>query len=95
MNGSFKKIINDPCNSVKEYLLGIVKTYNYLNLIEEYDIIIRNDIDLIKTKNVTIISGGGSGHSPSHELFVGQGMLSAAVCGNFFSVHQLKQYMSA
>lgn len=85
MNGSFKKIINDPCNSVKEYLLGIVKTYNYLNLIEEYDIIIRNDIDLIKTKNVSIISGGGSGHSPSHELFVGQGMLSAAVCGNFFS----------
>lgn len=69
MNGSFKKLINDPNNSVKENLIGIVKTNNYLSLIEEYDIIIRSDIESIKSKNVSIISGGGSGHSPSHELF--------------------------
>lgn len=29
--------------------------------------------------------GGGSGHEPSHAGLVGDGMLSAAVCGEVFS----------
>jgi ATP-dependent dihydroxyacetone kinase len=34
---------------------------------------------------VAIISGGGSGHEPSHAGFVGKGMLTAAVCGEVFA----------
>lgn len=34
---------------------------------------------------VAIISGGGSGHEPSHAGFVGKGMLAAAVCGEVFA----------
>lgn len=34
---------------------------------------------------VGIISGGGSGHEPTHAGFVGEGMLSAAVCGQVFT----------
>ncbi|KAG8950773.1 Dihydroxyacetone kinase 2 [Tulasnella sp. 424] len=34
---------------------------------------------------VSLISGGGSGHEPAHAGFVGDGMLSAAVCGNIFA----------
>ena len=34
---------------------------------------------------VGIISGGGSGHEPTHAGFVGDGMLSAAVCGQVFT----------
>lgn len=34
---------------------------------------------------VALVSGGGSGHEPSHAGFVGQGMLSAAVCGDVFA----------
>ncbi len=34
---------------------------------------------------VALISGGGSGHEPAHAGFVGQGMLSAAVCGEVFA----------
>ena len=42
----------------------------------------RADIDRSK---VALISGGGSGHEPAHAGFVGQGMLTAAVCGEVFA----------
>lgn len=60
-------------------------------------IVVRADIDEIKQHQVTLISGnpcppnwayisgGGSGHEPSHAGLVGDGMLSAAVCGDVFS----------
>ncbi len=35
--------------------------------------------------NVALVSGGGSGHEPSHAGFVGNGMLAAAVCGDVFA----------
>src|SRR5699024_10366493 len=34
---------------------------------------------------VALVSGGGSGHEPSHAGFVGEGMLAAAVCGEVFT----------
>jgi dihydroxyacetone kinase len=34
---------------------------------------------------VAIISGGGSGHEPTHAGFVGEGLLDAAVCGDVFA----------
>ena len=45
-------------------------------------VVLRNDWD--KTK-VALVSGGGSGHEPAHAGFVGQGMLTAAVCGDVFA----------
>lgn len=35
--------------------------------------------------SVALVSGGGSGHEPSHAGFVGEGMLAAAVCGDVFA----------
>lgn len=32
-----------------------------------------------------MISGGGSGHEPAHAGFVGDGMLTAAVCGELYA----------
>lgn len=29
-------------------------------------------------------TGGGSGHEPAHAGFVGEGMLTAAICGDIF-----------
>jgi len=43
---------------------------------------VRNDWDKSK---VALVSGGGSGHEPAHAGFVGQGMLTAAVCGDVFA----------
>jgi triose/dihydroxyacetone kinase / FAD-AMP lyase (cyclizing) len=34
---------------------------------------------------VAVVSGGGSGHEPAHAGFVGEGLLSAAVCGDVFA----------
>ena len=31
------------------------------------------------------LTGGGSGHEPAHAGFVGEGMLTAAVCGDVFA----------
>ncbi|KPB00240.1 dihydroxyacetone kinase subunit DhaK [Ahrensia marina] len=45
-------------------------------------VVVRNDWDKSK---VAIVSGGGSGHEPAHAGFVGEGMLTAAVCGDVFA----------
>ena len=45
-------------------------------------VVVRNDWDKSK---VALVSGGGSGHEPAHAGFVGQGMLTAAVCGDIFA----------
>jgi len=45
-------------------------------------VVVRADWDKSK---VALVSGGGSGHEPSHAGFVGRGMLTAAVCGDVFA----------
>lgn len=45
-------------------------------------VVVRKDWDKSK---VAIVSGGGSGHEPAHAGFVGEGMLTAAVCGDVFA----------
>lgn len=45
-------------------------------------VVVRNDWD---KSRVALLSGGGSGHEPAHAGFVGEGMLTAAVCGDVFA----------
>lgn len=45
-------------------------------------VLVRSDWDKSK---VAVISGGGGGHEPVHAGFVGEGMLTAAVCGEIFA----------
>lgn len=40
---------------------------------------------------VSIVSGGGSGHEPSFASFVGPGLLSAAVAGTIFASPSAEQ----
>ena len=76
-----KKIINDPANVVPEMVDGMVRSYpQYLEKIKDTAAVVRADKDSMSGK-VGIVSGGGSGHEPTHAGFVGKGMLSAAVCG--------------
>lgn len=44
--------------------------------------VVRADWDKSK---VALVSGGGLGHEPRHAGFVGQGMLTAAVCGDVYA----------
>lgn len=76
-----KKIINDPHDVVPEMVNGMTRSYpQYIEKIEGTEAVVRADKASMKDR-VGIISGGGSGHEPTHAGFVGDGMLSAAVCG--------------
>ncbi len=77
-----KKIINSPDNVVNELCKGIVLAHPELDFIEKYKVIKKKEVN---TDKVSLISGGGSGHEPSHAGFVGKGMLDAAVCGDVFA----------
>jgi len=78
-----KKIMNNVENLVIEMCEGMEKAYpDTLVFKPKYKIMRRKTLNNDK---VTLISGGGSGHEPSHAGFVGKGMLDAAVCGDVFA----------
>ncbi|KRM92123.1 dihydroxyacetone kinase subunit DhaK [Liquorilactobacillus cacaonum] len=80
-----KKIINNPGDVVPEMIDGLVRSYpQIVARIPETQAVMRSDKESMIGK-VGIISGGGSGHEPSHPGFVGKGMLSAAVAGQVFT----------
>ncbi len=55
-------------------------------------VVVRADWDRSK---VAIVSGGGSGHEPAHVGFVGDGMLTAAVCGEIFASPSVDAILAA
>ena len=76
-----KKIINSPDKVVSEMLEGMEKAHKDLIYVRELEVITRRE----KSDKVGIVSGGGSGHEPSHAGYVGKGMLDSAVAGNVFA----------
>ncbi|MBW8384209.1 MAG: dihydroxyacetone kinase subunit DhaK [Youngiibacter sp.] len=76
-----KKIINSPDKVVSEMLEGMEKAHKDLMYVRELEVITRRE----KSDKVGIVSGGGSGHEPSHAGYVGKGMLDSAVAGNVFA----------
>lgn len=78
-----KKILNRPEDVVEEMINGLVQTHDdIVHRYEDTRVVVRNYEGKGK---VGLVSGGGSGHEPSHAGFVGKGMLSAAVCGDVFT----------
>ncbi|AKA68593.1 MULTISPECIES: dihydroxyacetone kinase subunit DhaK [Clostridium] len=79
-----KKIINNPNNVVEDMLHGMVAAHpEYIKKLDNANVIVRKNSP-IKGK-VAVVSGGGSGHEPSHAGYVGTGMLDAAVAGAVFT----------
>lgn len=77
-----KKIINKTEEVVNEMLEGIVKAHpEYVERVPGFNVLVRTN----KKKKVALVSGGGSGHEPSHGGFVGEGMLDGAVAGDVFT----------
>lgn len=88
-----KKIMNDPNEIVDEMIEGMIVAHSQLiQRVPETGIIQRR---AEKTGKVGIVSGGGSGHEPAHAGFVGEGMLSAAVCGAVFTSPTPDQILEA
>ena len=80
------QFINRKEDTVTEAIDGLVRASGgELVRLDGYPhirVVVRADWD---KSRVALISGGGSGHEPAHAGFVGQGMLTAAVCGDVFA----------
>ncbi|MBL4615817.1 MAG: dihydroxyacetone kinase subunit DhaK [Magnetovibrio sp.] len=80
------QFINQKENTVTEAIDGLIQTSGgTLARLDGYPhirVVVRSDWDKSK---VALVSGGGSGHEPAHAGFVGEGLLTAAVCGDVFA----------
>lgn len=78
-----KKLINGVDDIVSEMLDGMTAAYpQYVKRLEGLEVLVRAGGP---SKKVALVSGGGSGHEPSHGGFVGRGMLDGAVAGAVFT----------
>jgi len=80
-----KKLLNDPSHAVREMLEGLAMLAPDTALLRDENVVVRRDLPAPQQRPVAVISGGGSGHEPAHAGYVGEGMLSAAVCGEVFT----------
>tara|TARA_R110001583_G_scaffold66935_4_gene191880 strand:- start:1531 stop:3162 length:1632 start_codon:yes stop_codon:yes gene_type:complete len=92
-----KLFFNERNTLVSDAIDGLIYSNQHNNLTrldidEHIRIVVRKDWDKSK---VAIISGGGSGHEPAHAGFVGQGMLTAAVCGDVFASPSVEAVLNA
>ncbi|KAF1970623.1 dihydroxyacetone kinase-like protein [Bimuria novae-zelandiae CBS 107.79] len=88
---SRKHFFSSPEGVVVHALTSIVSRNKHMGL-DPKERVVYNTAH--KPNLVTIISGGGSGHEPAWSGYVGDGMLSAAICGDIFASPSTKQIMS-
>lgn len=78
-----KKIINDPKDAVDEFIAGLLKQFpNRMKKLANHHVILSASPP---SDQVQLLSGGGSGHEPSHAGWIGAGMLSGAILGGIFA----------
>jgi len=79
-----KKLINDPKDVVDEMLEGMVAAYpEAIRRVDGTNVLVRADAPV--EDKVAIVSGGGSGHEPTHAGYLGEGMLDGAAAGEVFT----------
>ncbi|RHY19406.1 hypothetical protein DYB25_001704 [Aphanomyces astaci] len=89
------KMINSPTSVVDEMLRGLVHSSPDLCLVPDYRIVLHRDYNDLKQRQVTLLSGGGSGHEPAHAGYIGHGMLTGVICGDVFASPSTKQVLTA
>ncbi len=89
-----KKLINAPERVVEEMLRGMELAHGgMLRLLPESGVVLRADAPV--QGKVALVSGGGSGHEPTHGGYVGPGMLDAACAGSVFTSPTPDQMLEA
>lgn len=78
------QFINSAESLVTDALDGMLRTQPLSRLDGYPHIKVLHQRNIDRSK-VAIVSGGGSGHEPAHAGFIGDGLLSAAVCGEVFA----------
>ena len=87
-----KKIINDPADAVDDFISGLLMQYpNRLVKLANHHVI----LSASPSDGVQLLSGGGSGHEPSHAGWIGSGMLSGAICGGIFASPSVAAILAA
>lgn len=90
-----KKILNDPKQSVDEFISGLLLQYpNRLQKLQNHHVVLAATPPCDGTA-VQLLSGGGSGHEPSHAGWIGNGMLSGAICGGIFASPSVASILAA
>ena len=75
-----KKLINDAETVVDEMLDGMVAAYpDTVRRLPETQVLVREGAPV--EDKVAVVSGGGSGHEPTHAGYLGEGMLDGAAAG--------------
>ncbi len=79
-----KKLINEPSAVVDEMLDGMVAAHpDEVRRLPDSNVLVRADAPV--EGKVAIVSGGGSGHEPTHAGYLGPGMLDGAAAGEVFT----------
>jgi dihydroxyacetone kinase len=74
------------------FLKSLVAANPALSIIEDQRVVLNSSHS---SSNVSLISGGGSGHEPAWSGYVGDGLLSAVACGDIFASPSMKQILAA
>ncbi len=91
-----KKLINSPKTVVDDMLAGLVAACPHLSVIAGQRVVLRSDIEAFRASGrVALVSGGGTGHEPAHAGYIGEGMLTAAVCGDVFTSPPTESVLAA
>lgn len=78
-----KKFINNPETVVGEMIDGMILAHPHLiKKVDGKHVLVRSTP---KHGKVALVSGGGSGHEPSHAGYIGEGMLDGAIAGEVFT----------
>lgn len=99
-----KKFINDPSDAVDEFIAGLLLQYpNHLRKLANHHVLLHSSFAVAagddaahpNTQRVSLLSGGGSGHEPSHAGYIGTNMLSGAILGGIFASPPISNILAA
>ncbi|MFX1534776.1 MAG: dihydroxyacetone kinase subunit DhaK [Promethearchaeota archaeon] len=89
-----KKLINKPGDEVGEMIEGMILAFpTIIRKIPRWNTVVRRNAPI--SGQVSLVSGGGSGHEPAHAGYVGKGMLTAACAGETFTSPTIPQILAA
>ncbi len=89
-----QRIINDPDQTVEDYLKGFVKAHGDF-IRETANPRVLKYKDSPKKGKVGIVTGGGSGHKPAFTGYIGRNLVDAVAVGEIFSSPTAKAFYEA
>lgn len=90
-----RQLVRDGSQIVGDMLEGLVRAQPHLVLVQDQKVLLHRAFSSIREHQVTLLSGGGSGHEPAHAGYIGEGMLTGVICGGVFASPTTQQVLTA